>query len=92
MAVEAEQRVEHQEAVVARLVGRGPHRIEHRKIRLGDELQDLAASPRAMAGAARAAAVEARKCGGACCGSPGDGLAITRADFAPDILKGPSLR
>ena len=41
VAVEAEQRVEYQEAVIARLVGRGPDRIEHGEVGLGHELQYL---------------------------------------------------
>ena len=41
VTVEAEQRIEDQEAMVTRLIGRRPHRIEHRQVGLGDELQDL---------------------------------------------------
>ncbi len=41
LAVEAEQRVEHQEAMVARLVGGGPNRIQHGEVRLRHELQHL---------------------------------------------------
>ncbi len=40
--IEPEQRIEHQKAVIAGLIGGGPYRIEHRQVSLGHELQHLA--------------------------------------------------
>ncbi len=61
LAVEAEQRVEHQEAVVARLVGGGPDRIEHREVGLRHELQHLASLATRDGGRGEGGSVEARK-------------------------------
>ena len=48
--VHAEERVEHHEGVVARDVGRGPDRVEHREVGLRDETQDLGVGAETDAG------------------------------------------